>query len=301
VDLVLAVDEIDVLELNYDIGVCELEKVIAGWKKIQEKKPCMAYADATLEEFDHIMDELSPVGLSLQTLSPTMQDGVAIRDLVYGQAPGRVTNIFEQISENVVAGDVGKTENAVKRALEAGHGPGEVLDQGLIPAMGEVGRRFEAEECFVPEMLISARAMKAGLTILRPLLKSGDVKPMGKVVIGTVNGDLHDIGKNLVAVMLEGQGFEVIDLGVNVPNAKFVAAVKEYKPDFLGLSTLLTTTMPMVEAAIQALVEVGVRDDVKVMVGGAPVTAEWVAQIGGDLYAPDAASAASRAKAAMQD
>jgi len=301
VDLLLTVNEIDVLELNYDVGVCELEKVTAAWKKIQEKKPLIAYADVTLEEFDRIMDELSPVGLSLQTLSPTMEAGAAKRDLVYSRASARsLMSIFEQISESVIAGDVDQTESTVKRALEVGHGPEEVLIHGLIRSMDEVGRRFENLECFVPEMLIAARAMKSGMAILRPLLKAADVEPVGRVVIGTVKGDLHDIGKNLVAVMLEGTGFEVIDLGVDVPEERFVEAVKEHKPDFVGFSVLLTTTMPGAETAIEALIRAGVRDDVKIMVGGAPVTEEWVERIGGDLYAPDAGTAARKAKAAME-
>jgi 5-methyltetrahydrofolate--homocysteine methyltransferase len=162
--------------------------------------------------------------------------------------------------------------------------------------MGEVGRLFEAGEFFVPEMLIAARAMKAGLELLRPRLAEANVQAVAKVILGTVRGDLHDIGKNLVAMMLEGAGFEVIDLGVDVTPDKFVAAVRDQKPQFLGMSALLTTTMTSMRATIEALKEAGIRDQVKVMVGGAPLTEEYAADIGADLYAPDASSAARRAR-----
>jgi corrinoid protein of di/trimethylamine methyltransferase len=328
VELLLQVDEIDVLELGYDVGVCDLEEVMRGWHMIQEKKPCIAYADATLEEFQWILDRLSPTGLSLQTLSPTIEEGQALRDLVYARAGletvSRPLDTIESVAEaaakpaptgveealfvaphlseitfSVIEGRQEETRAAVDRALDAGYGAEELLQEALIPAMNEVGRRFEEEECFVPEMMMAARAMKVSLALLQPMLASGGSKSVGKVVIGTVKGDLHDIGKNLVAVMLEGQGFEVEDLGVDVSIDEFLEAVKEHQPDFLGLSTLLTTTMPEVERVIEALVETGIRDDVKVMVGGAPVTASWVEQIGGDLYAPDAARAARIAKVAV--
>lgn len=200
----------------------------------------------------------------------------------------------------VIEGREHETPVAVEQALAKGYKAQDLLQQALIPGMNEVGRRFEEQECFVPEMLIAARAMKAGLALLRPKLAASASESAGKVVIGTVKGDLHDIGKNLVAVMLEGQGFEVEDLGIDVSIYEFVRAVKDRRADFLALSTLLTTTMPEAERVIEALVEAGIRDQVKVMVGGAPVTAAWVEKIGGDLYAPDAARAARRAKAALE-
>jgi 5-methyltetrahydrofolate--homocysteine methyltransferase len=162
--------------------------------------------------------------------------------------------------------------------------------------MAEVGRMFECGEFFVPEMLISARAMKSGLELLRPRLTAANVQAAGKVVVGTVQGDLHDIGKNLVGMMLEGTGFEVIDLGVDVSPDKYVAAVKEHQPDLVACSALLTTTMPRMKDIVLSLKDAGLRDRVKVMIGGAPVTDKYATDIGADGYAPDAASAASRAK-----
>jgi 5-methyltetrahydrofolate--homocysteine methyltransferase len=162
--------------------------------------------------------------------------------------------------------------------------------------MEEVGRRFERGEFYVPEMLISARAMKSSLALLRPHLIAANVEAIGKVVIGTVQGDLHDIGKNLVGMMLEGVGFEVVDLGADVSPEKYVDAVKEHQPDLVACSALLTTTMPRMDNIITSLREAGLRDRVKVMIGGAPVTGKYATDIGADGYAPDAASAASRAK-----
>jgi 5-methyltetrahydrofolate--homocysteine methyltransferase len=187
----------------------------------------------------------------------------------------------------------------VQGALEAEQDPGEILNQGMISAMAEVGRRFEAQEMFVPEMLIAARAMKAGMAILKPYLLEADIEPVGRVVLATVKGDLHDIGKNLVGMMLEGAGFEVVDLGVDVAPEGFVEAVQEHRPDFVGMSALLTTTMPSMGTTVEALEEAGLREQVKVMVGGAPVTQQFAEEIGADIYAPDASSAANRAKAAL--
>ncbi len=175
-------------------------------------------------------------------------------------------------------------------------GAGEILNVGLIAGMDEVGRDFKAGDLFVPEVLIAARAMQAGMNVLRPLLAEGDVPTVGKYAIGTVKGDLHDIGKNLVKIMLEGAGFEVIDLGTDVAPEKFVSTVREHRPTVVGMSALLTTTMTQMKAIIEALEEAGVRDSVKVMIGGAPVTAEYAKQIGADAYAPDAASAADIAR-----
>ena len=200
------------------------------------------------------------------------------------------------IYEAVVRGDMAATESGVQEAIGEGTTPEKVLNEGLIKAMDEVGTRFEAGEFFVPEMLIAARAMKAGIAILRPLLAEAGIEPVGKVVIGTVSGDLHDIGKNLVGLMLEGAGFEVIDVGTDVSADSFVEAVQNEKPQLLGLSALLTTTMTGATEVIQKLNEANIRESVKVMVGGAPVTQAYADQIEADGYASDAASASKKAK-----
>ena len=189
---------------------------------------------------------------------------------------------------------------AVEASAKAGLGEGlsaaEILNEAMIPAMAEVGRLFEANEYYVPEMLIAARAMKAGLAILRPELVKEKVEPLGKVALGTVKGDLHDIGKNLVSIMVEGAGFEVIDLGVDVSPQAFVNAAKDRKADVVGLSALLTTTMPGMKSTIEALEEAGIRGKVKVIIGGAPVTQKYADEIGADGYGRDAASAATLVK-----
>ncbi len=197
---------------------------------------------------------------------------------------------LETINKNVIAGQAQEVEQGVQGALDQGIEPDVILNESLIPAMGEVGKRFEEGEFFVPEMLISARAMKAGLAILKPYLVDSGVESAGIVAIGTVQGDLHDIGKNLVAVMLEGAGFEVRDLGVDVPPETFVDAAKE-GAQVIGLSALLTTTMPKMEQTIQALKEANVLNKVSVIIGGAPVTESYAQQIGADAFAPDASSA----------
>ncbi len=203
---------------------------------------------------------------------------------------------LETISKSVIEGDMTSVSEGVQAALEAGIDAGEILQAGLIPAMGEVGRLFEEGEYYVPEMLVAARAMKAGLERIRPLLMHSNVKPAGKVVVGTVKGDLHDIGKNLVAMMLEGAGFEIKDLGTDVSPEKFVAALKENSVDLVGLSALLTTTMPMIKSTILAITESGLRERVKIIVGGAPLTQGYAEEIGADGYAPDASRAVSLAK-----
>jgi len=202
---------------------------------------------------------------------------------------------LKPIYEAILEGDMGGAKQGVQAALDAGVTPGDVLHTALIPAMGEVGRLFEEGEYFVPEMLIAARAMKSGLEILKPLLVDSGVEPAGKVAIGTVKGDLHDIGKNLVAMMLEGAGFEIMDLGTDVAPEKFVEAAQN-GADIIGLSALLTTTMPSMESTIKAIVDAGLRDQVKIIIGGAPVTQEYAKKIGADGYAPDASQAASLAK-----
>jgi len=203
------------------------------------------------------------------------------------------------IYEAVVRGDRDSVETEVKKAIEARTAPETILNEGLIKAMDEVGKRFESGDFFVPEMLIAARAMKAGVVILTPLLITSGVKPIGKVVIGTVAGDLHDIGKNLVGLMLEGSGFEVIDVGTDVSSERFIEAVRKEKPNLLGLSALLTTTMSGMTEVIKKLNENNLRENLKIFIGGAPVTQTFADQIGADGYADDAASASRKAKELM--
>ena len=206
---------------------------------------------------------------------------------------------LDDLRKCVIEGDMNQTQELVKKALAENVPAEQILKEGLISAMAEVGRLFESSEFFMPEMLIAARAMKSGLTLLRPHLIAANVKAVGKVVIGTAQGDVHDIGKNLVGMMLEGAGFEVIDLGVDVPTEKYIQAVREHHPDFIACSALLTTTMLRMKELITALDEAGLRGQLKVMVGGAPITESYAREIGADLFAPDAASAASRAKQLM--
>jgi 5-methyltetrahydrofolate--homocysteine methyltransferase len=208
--------------------------------------------------------------------------------------------ILDDVRKSVIEGDLNATQDKVNQALTDKIPPESVLKDGLISAMSEVVRMFENGEFYVPEMLISARAMKGGLAILRPLLASANIKPFGKVIIGTVQGDLHDIGKNLVGMMLEGAGFEVIDLGVDVSPEKYVAAVLEHHPDLVCCSALLTTTMPRMKDIVQALRTASLRETVKVMIGGAPVTEQYAVEAGADAFAPDAASAAQRARQLIQ-
>jgi len=197
---------------------------------------------------------------------------------------------LEEIYQNVIDGQAPAVQAGVAAALAEGMKADAILNQALIAAMDEVGRRFEAGDFFVPEMLIAARAMQAGLALLKPHLADAEVKSAGKVAIGTIKGDLHDIGKNLVAMMLEGAGFEVKDLGVDVAPETFVQAAKS-GVQVIGMSALLTTTMPNMQRTIEALSNAGVRDKVKVIVGGAPVTEDYAKRIGADAFAPDASSA----------
>jgi 5-methyltetrahydrofolate--homocysteine methyltransferase len=206
------------------------------------------------------------------------------------------SQILEQIASNLYNGENGVVADLVQQALDQEISPAEILNGGLIAGMDKVGKDFKAGELFVPEVLIAARAMHAGMNVLRPLLAESDVPSAGKYVIGTVQGDLHDIGKNLVRMMLEGAGFETIDLGTDVRPEVFVAAVREHQPQLIGMSALLTTTMPGMKATIEALQEAGLRDTVKIMIGGAPVTAAFAEQIGADAYAPDAATAVDVAR-----
>ncbi len=203
---------------------------------------------------------------------------------------------IQKIFAAILKGEAETAKEQVGAALEEGLDPNEILNEGMIAAMREVGCQFEAGEFFVPEMLVSARAMQGSMTVLRPVLLQGEVKPSGKVVIGTVLGDLHDIGKNLVALMLEGAGYEIVDLGTNVPAEDFVKAVQNEKPDIVALSALLTTTMPSIKLTIDYLIQAGLREQVKVLIGGAPVTEDYARQIGADGFAPDASRAVSVAE-----
>jgi len=205
-------------------------------------------------------------------------------------------SVLEEMQENVVAGNESKVVELTQKALDEGLAPEKILNDGFIPGMEIVGRKFQENEIYVPEMLMSARAMKAGMKLLEPFLTEAGIEPIGKIVIGTVKGDLHDIGKNLVAMMLEGGGFEVIDAGVDVSAQKFMDLVKEKKPDILCLSALLTTTMGEIKNVIDAFKENGLRNDIKIMVGGAPLTVDYSKEIGADGYSPDAASAVDLAK-----
>jgi len=204
--------------------------------------------------------------------------------------------MIEALREAVLKGDLGVARAMTSQALADGVSPAKILDDTLIAAMEIVGEEFETGERFIPEMLVSAEAMKAAMSVLRPELAATGVPSRGKIVIGTVEGDLHDIGKDLVATMLEGAGFEVVDLGVEATAQQFVDAVKENAPDVVGMSALLTTTMVFMPEVVRALEEAGVRSQVKIVVGGAPVTAEFAREIAADGYADDAASAVTLVK-----
>jgi len=203
---------------------------------------------------------------------------------------------LRELYESVLEGNQGNVKRGVEIALAKGLNPTEILNEGMITAMAEVGRLFEEGEIFVPEMLVAARAMQAGLFLLKPYLKAADVKSAGKVAIGTVKGDLHDIGKNLVAMMLEGAGFEIIDLGADVSPEKFVEAVRRHGAQIVAMSALLTTTMPSIKTTIEALHDAGLRGQVKIMIGGAPVTQDYANQIGADGFSTDASRAVATAK-----
>ncbi|MCX6068229.1 MAG: corrinoid protein [Chloroflexi bacterium] len=204
-------------------------------------------------------------------------------------------NEIDEIKQGVMEGEMERVRAGVQAALAAGVPAAAILQDGLIPAMGEVGQLFETGEYFVPEMLIAARAMKTGLEIIKPLLIDSGLEPVGRVAIGTVKGDLHDIGKNLVGMMLEGAGFEIVDLGVDVAPEKFVEAAQS-GAQIICLSALLTTTMANMEFTLRALEAAGLRQQVKVIIGGAPVTADFATKIGADGFAPDASQAATLAK-----
>jgi 5-methyltetrahydrofolate--homocysteine methyltransferase len=206
---------------------------------------------------------------------------------------------LQPLHDAILKGDAKTAKEITKKALEAGVAPLQMVQGYMMPAMAEVGRRFECNEYFVPELLLAARAMKGSLELLRPLLAASGAAPAGRVVIGTVQGDLHDIGKNLVAAMLEGGGFEVTDLGVNVPPQKFVTAIREKNAQIVALSALLTTTMPAMKSTMETLVKEGVREQVKVLVGGAPITQKYADEIGADGYSDNAAASVALARKAL--
>ena len=199
-----------------------------------------------------------------------------------------MSEVFEKIQQAVISMKVDEAVKLIEQALKDGTRPIEVLNRGLIPSLKVVGEKFKRDEIFLPEVMLSARAFKSGFEILKPLLLAGDYTPKAKVAIGTVAGDVHDIGKNIVAALLEGNGYQVIDLGVNVATAKFVEAAKNEAPEIIGMSTLLTTTMPEMEKVIKGLDAAGVRGRVKVIVGGAPVTKEFADKIKADGFGADA-------------
>jgi len=203
---------------------------------------------------------------------------------------------FKAIGDALIACDEDKVLDLVKNGLDQGVSAKDLLSRGLIAGMDVVGERMEKEEMFIPEVLVAAKAMSAAVQILKPLLAEGDTGAQGRVVIGTVKGDLHDIGKNLVAMMLESAGLEVYNIGVDVPPEKFVNELKSRNANILALSALLTTTMPMMKETVAAVAKAGIRDQVKILVGGAPVTQAYAKEIGADGYAPDAGSASKLAK-----
>ncbi len=202
---------------------------------------------------------------------------------------------LQKIVDSVIKGQAEEVAKLVQQALDEGIAPKKILDNGLIEGMSIIGKRFKDNEVYVPEVLIAARAMHRGMSVLKPMLVKSGVKPIAKIAVGTVKGDLHDIGKNLVIMMLQGAGFETNDLGIDLPPEKFVEAAKQ-GAQIIGLSALLTTTMPVMKKVIDIFQEVGIRNKVKIMIGGAPVTQEYADEIGADGYAPDAASAVDKAK-----
>jgi 5-methyltetrahydrofolate--homocysteine methyltransferase len=206
---------------------------------------------------------------------------------------------FPELYDAILNGDEKLALRLINEALQQRADPSELITKGMIPAMDEVGRLFEAQEYYIPEMLLAGRAMKAALGPIRPLLAASGAQPTGRIVLGTVQGDLHDIGKNLVGSMLEGAGFEVFDIGIDISPQKFIDAVRENNPHILALSALLTVTMPEMKKVIDALGQAGIRSQVKVLVGGAPVTKKYADDIGADGYGENAGSAVSVARALM--
>ena len=208
-------------------------------------------------------------------------------------------SLLQEIADNLMKGKANETKELVQKAIDENEEPGKILNEGLLAGMSVIGERFKRNEVYVPEVLIAARAMKAGMVILQPHLASSGVQPVGTAVIGTVKGDLHDIGKNLVGMMLEGAGFKVVDAGIDVSPEKFVEIAKENNATVIGVSALLTTTMTNMKAVVEAVKAADLAGKTKVIIGGAPVTQAFCDEIGADGYAPDAASAADLAKALL--
>jgi len=211
-----------------------------------------------------------------------------------------MSEVYARLAEMVVSGGIEEIQTLTQQAVDGGTEPREILDKGLLPGMEVVGQRFKEGDMYVPEVLLSARTMHAALDVLRPLLSESDQAGSGTIIIGTVEGDIHNVGKNLVAMVLEGAGFNVVDLGVDVKPEAFIDAAKEHKPDIVAMSALLTTTMPKMAETIEALQEAGIRDQVKVIAGGAPVTEEYVMEIGADGHALNAVLAVEKAKELLQ-
>ena len=207
-----------------------------------------------------------------------------------------MSELYEKIAKELIVGNEAEVKKLTQEAIDGGATARDVLDNGLLAGMDVVGKRFKAGDMFISEVLLCARTMHGAMDILKPLLSEADAAGAGTYLIGTVEGDLHDIGKNLVSMMLQGAGFKVVDLGTNITAQQFVDAVKEHNPKVIGLSALLTTTMPKMEETIQALNEAGIRDGVKIMAGGAPVTQDFIEKIGADAYGANAASAVDKAK-----
>ena len=210
-----------------------------------------------------------------------------------------MSELLGKMAESLIAGNIDEVVNLTKEALDGGAAPADILDQGLLGGMDVVGQRFKAEEMFIPEVLRCAKCMHGAMEILRPLLAETGAEPIGTLIIGTVKGDLHDIGKNLVGMMFEGAGFDVVDIGIDKEPQVFVDAIKEHNAKLIGMSALLTTTMPKMGETINAIKEAGIRDQVKILVGGAPITSAFAEEIGADGYASNAASAVDKGKELM--
>jgi len=208
-----------------------------------------------------------------------------------------VTGQYDELKEIIISGNQAAAIDIVKKMIDSGEEPKKIMDVSLVPAMDTVGEKFQNNEFFIPELLVAARAMEGALAVLQPLLAEGDSEPTGKFLIGTVKGDLHDIGKNIVSAMMKGAGFEIIDLGVDVDSKKFAQKIEETNPDIVGISALLTTTMREMKDTIQQIESAGLRNKVKIMVGGAPLTQEYADEIGADAFGKDAAEAVKKAKA----
>ncbi len=208
---------------------------------------------------------------------------------------------LKNIMDAVVAGNIGETKDAVRQALDKGTAPVDVIDKGLVAGLDVVGEQFGSGEMFLPEMILSAAAAREGITIATKGMEKGQYKPKATIVLGTIKGDLHDMGKNLVALLLRSRGFEVIDLGIDIHEEQFISAIREHTPELLGMSCLMTTTMMGMKDVINALTEAGLRDTVKVIIGGCPVTQEFASQIGADYYGRDAGSTATLLEKSLAD